>query len=113
MPAVAVKTSASMARVLPRLAWAKTAKRNRNQKAETEGVRYRNAASATKSTTMGMRKRLSLRKRSARAAPRAISKYTARKATDAVRTDSPEVSSSVTRDKATRITRPRVTWRSR
>ena len=69
--AVDAATNASIARVFPRVAKANTANMNRNQKAETEGVRYRNTARTRKSTVSGIRMRASPRNRSASATTRA------------------------------------------
>ena len=72
IPTVATPTSASIARGLPRVANANTVNKNRNQNAETEGVRYTKTASTTKSTGSGIRIReLSPKNRSTSAATQA------------------------------------------
>jgi hypothetical protein len=113
IPTVATPTSASIARGLPRVANANTVNKNRNQNAETEGVKYTKTASTTKSTGSGIPYRVLPVNRSMSASTTAATRYADRKTTDEGRTGPPDVSTRATKDSAAITARASVICRSR
>src|SRR5690348_2848666 len=111
--AAARATSRKTLRACPRVARANTANRKRNQKAGSDGVRYRKAASAAKSAANGKRHLRSLAKRSATASASARTRNADRKMAETLRAAGVDVSNTTTSEKETRIARARVIWRSK
>src|SRR5580704_11354922 len=113
IPAVAAVTNHSISRALPCVARAKTTNRNKNHHADTDGVRKRNTARATKSANSGIVTFVSFDRRSYPSTASANNKYTARKIAAAVRDPGTDISIKSTSARATKMARARVTWRSR